>query len=242
MTWSSPRTWVTAEFITRAIFQTAIRDEFLATATAMAAAKGDSFWATGANAVAALTAGANDLQIIADSTQTPGVRWGSEDTVPRLLTLPGDSVAFGPASQLPASATWIAANRAIFIPFYLSEAKTIDKIHVPNGSAVSGNLDAGIYDSAGNKVVAKGSTAQAGTNTGQVVDLSNTALSAKTLYYAGLVLDNATGTVFRISAAPSVLGVIGVKQVASAFALPASVTYAAPASAFVPVVTLEFTA
>lgn len=243
MTWSSPRTWTTAEFITRAIFQSAVRDEFLATATALAAAKGDTFWATAANTVAKLGVGANNTQIIADSTDpTIGVKWGYEDMTPRLLTLPDIASCFGAASQIPTSAAWPTANLAILQPFYLGEAKTLDKIHVPNGGTVSGNLDVGIYDASGTKIVTKGSTAQSGTNTGQVIDVANTALSAKTLYYAALVLDNTTGTIFRISQAAALLAAMGAKQVASSFALPASLTYAALASAYLPMLTLEFTA
>lgn len=241
MTWSSPRTWTTAEFITRSIFQTSVRDELLATATAMASAKGDSFWASAANTVGRLPVGPNDNQIMADSTQALGVRWGTENMVPIRLWLPNMDFVFADRPG-GGTVTWPAANRVILLPFYLSEAKTLAKIRIFNGSPVSGNLDAGIYDASGTKVVTLGSTAQSGTNAQQILDIADTALSANTLYYAALILDNTTGTVGRATPGIAAGQLHGMKQVASSIPLGASLTYAAIASDFAPNMILEFTA
>ncbi len=53
------------------------------------AAKGDSWWGSAAGTLSTLTVGANDTFPIADSAQTPGVKWGTvtsftEDTSPDL--------------------------------------------------------------------------------------------------------------------------------------------------------------
>ncbi len=55
MSWTAPRTWVTAETVTAAIMNTHVRDNLLETAPAKAAAAGDIFYATAANTVGVLT-------------------------------------------------------------------------------------------------------------------------------------------------------------------------------------------
>ena len=46
----------------------------------------------------------------------------------------------------PASATFPSANRAILVPFVVTEDCTVVKLWAYNGAAVSGNIDLGIYD------------------------------------------------------------------------------------------------
>lgn len=58
MAWSTPRTWTALETATAAMMNT-IRDNLLETAPAKAAASGDIFYATGANAIAKLAKGTN---------------------------------------------------------------------------------------------------------------------------------------------------------------------------------------
>ena len=57
MAWTSPRTWTTAEIVTAAFMNAHVRDNFLETAPSKAAAAGDMFYATGANALAKITNG-----------------------------------------------------------------------------------------------------------------------------------------------------------------------------------------
>lgn len=58
MAWSAPATAVANTFLTAAFWNTQVRDNLLETAPAKAAAAGDSFYATAANAIARLAAGA----------------------------------------------------------------------------------------------------------------------------------------------------------------------------------------
>lgn len=75
MTWTAPRTWVTTELITSSQMNTHVRDNLLETAPAKVTTKGDSVWATGANAIVRLGVGVNFNFFVADSAEAAGVRW-----------------------------------------------------------------------------------------------------------------------------------------------------------------------
>lgn len=148
----------------------------------------------------------------------------------------GPQIAFYGAWTTFGSATWPSANLAIGYPFVLPEPRTALQMWVFNGSAVSGNIDAGIYTAAGAKLVSMGSTAQSGTSTLQLLNITDTVLPANTLLYAWLAVDNTTATITRLAGGVSLAqtGGTGVVQMASAFALPSTVTPAAIASNYIP--------
>lgn len=143
------------------------------------------------------------------------------------------------ASSTGASATWPAANRAIIIPFYLPIRSTLTKIFWVNGSAVSGNCDAGVYDAAYAKLVSSGSTAQSGTSAIQIVDVTDTVLAPGT-YYMALAIDNTTATTLRGTSGNLLMRTSGLADMASAFALPATFTPAALTSPYVPYMGVTF--
>src|SRR5689334_23396390 len=74
------------------------------------------------------------------------------------------------------SAVWPTANLAIYCPFRIGTSRLARKLYWVNGAAVSGNVDCGIYDVAGRKLVSAGSTAQTGTTAVQSVDITDTML------------------------------------------------------------------
>jgi len=88
------------------------------------------------------------------------------------------------------AATFGTANRAIFFPFYLTEAATFVRAFVVNGATQSGNIDIGIYDANGIRLVSTGGTALSGATTTQSFTLSSTTLAGMTLYYLAMVVDN----------------------------------------------------
>lgn len=148
----------------------------------------------------------------------------------------GPQISFYGAWTTFGSATWPSANLAIGYPFMLTEPRTVLQMWVFNGSVVSGNIDAGIYDALGNRLVSKGSTAQSGTSTLQLLDVTDTVLPANTMLYAWMSVDNTTATTTRLAGGVSLAqtGGSGVVQMASAFALPSTVTPAAIASNYIP--------
>lgn len=150
-----------------------------------------------------------------------------------LHTLSREAADTGSTGADLGSAVWTAANRAIFVPFRLTRAKPVTKLFAHNGATASGNLDIGIYTIDGTRIVSTGSVAQSGTNVCQVIDITDTLLGDGD-YYLALAMDGTTGTVFRAAPQATRLRTAGVLQQASAFPLPATATFAAVASAFLP--------
>lgn len=141
---------------------------------------------------------------------------------------------------LNTSAAWPTANKAFFYPFLVEESGfTIAQLGWVNGTAVSGNVDAGVYDLNGNRKISTGSTAQSGTTAIQLVDVADTGIDPG-IYFIALVLDNTTGTVHRTSNPTNALWhrTMGCFEAATSFPLPSSVSKTAIATNTVPMVFL----
>lgn len=135
----------------------------------------------------------------------------------------------------PASVAWPAANRAIFVPVRVPIGVTVYKLACGSGTGTTGNFDLGIYDAGGNLIVSTGTTAKTSASEDRVIDITDTFLGPG-LYYLAMAVDD-TGA--YMSAAPSNLGLcklMGVKQMASAFVLPSTVTFATLANSYVPAI------
>ena len=74
MAWTAPRTWVTGETVTAALFNTHVRDNLLQTATAKVTTAGDITYATAATALARLGVGTN-AQFLRGGASAP--EWSS---------------------------------------------------------------------------------------------------------------------------------------------------------------------
>ena len=124
-------------------------------------------------------------------------------------------------------------------PFRIARPVRVSQIAISNGGTVSGNVDAGIYNADGTKLVSFGSTAQTPTSNAQTFAISATTLTPG-LYYAALALSNATGQIFAYtSITAEKCRVLGLAQMASAFPLPATATFASAASAHIPVIVIR---
>lgn len=139
----------------------------------------------------------------------------------------------------PSSATWVSANRAILVPVYLPDWGTVVKLFIANGSAVSGNIDMGLYDESFARLASIGSTAQSGTNDLQVFDITDTTIGPGR-YYLAAAMDNTTGTVLRNGSSLYGQRASGLCQMASAFPLPSTITPASMANAFLPLMGLTY--
>lgn len=108
-------------------------------------AKGDLFVGTGVNTLDRLAAGANGMSLIADNTQSGGMRWGGSG--PRIAKTTGESYGL-PSSNLTSGVTAVGAMRAF--PVWLP-AGTIDRIGIFAGTGAVSTWRLGIYrvDSAG---------------------------------------------------------------------------------------------
>jgi hypothetical protein len=131
------------------------------------------------------------------------------------------------------SRTWGVANSAVYIPFINPATAVIKKLFHGNAAVVSGNIDVGIYDEDGNRLVSAGSTAQAGTSTIQAFDVTDITIPPGR-YYIAVAFDNTTGTSQSWLMQTTMPG-WGLAYQTAAFPLPATATFAAlAASAIIP--------
>jgi len=142
-------------------------------------------------------------------------------------------VIVGPSkAAFSGSNAWTTANRAIYIPFYLETTVTAYQMAVENGATLGGNLDVGIYDVLGNRLVSIGTTAQAGISVIQKFDIADTVLTPGT-YFMAMSTDSTTATYIggpSISQTGELYRTFGVREQLTAFVLPATATFANPAS------------
>lgn len=121
---------------------------------------------------------------------------------------------------------WPTANKAFYIPISVGGIVTIRKMFIVNGATLSGNVDVGIYDRGGVRLVSIGSTAQAGISVVQEFDITDTILKPG-LYYLACAIDNATATIEHVGPALNVAMGLGIAEQTSAFPLPATATFGA---------------
>ena len=130
---------------------------------------------------------------------------------------------------------WPAANQAIYMPFTLPWPYLVERAFWWNGSAL-GNMDVGIYSSDGTQLWAATSTAQSGASVLQYVTLGTEMLLRPGEYYLALANNGTTNRITGNALASATLGrLLGLYQQTSAFALPATATFAQWASACWPV-------
>ncbi len=168
----------------------------------------------------------------------------SVNALPPLSTItPWSMEAFGSATSasLPASATYPSANRALFIPFQTETPIVIPSMICVNGTAVSGNIDMGIYSVDGRRLTSKGSTAQTGTSTLQRLTFTAPLSLGAGFYFMAFACDNTTATLLRRGLTAQAARALGMFQMATAFVLPATATFAAVASSFFPAMAIEVT-
>ncbi len=134
----------------------------------------------------------------------------------------------------PTSIVNPTAKKAFFIPFELTEPIVIANLFVRNGNTASGNVDCGIYDVAGTRIVSIGSTVMSGTSTIQAFNITDTLIGPGSFYMA-FVCDNTTGAFIAMNPSIESLRTAGVvEQILGALPLPATATFAQLADNFVP--------
>lgn len=139
------------------------------------------------------------------------------------------------AAPAPSSSGITAAvNTSMFYPVIVPDTIVIVKLFCANGATLVGNVDLGIYDESGARLISSGSTAHAGTSVLQEFDITDTELS-KGRYYFGLGCSS-NSTTFQIQYAGTqnpdiqinkLMGVL----VQFTFPLPATATFLALSNA-----------
>lgn len=159
------------------------------------------------------------------------------------VTLPGPVISsIGPESMAhdiclntgltAASATWPSASRTIYVGTVIERVTTVLQMFTYNGATASGNVDIGIYDYQGNRLVSMGATAQSGTSVIQLYNITNTTL-APGRYFLAMSLSNTTGTFLRVAVQTQQAKFCLMYQDASS--LPATMGFTDVASAYLPV-------
>lgn len=138
-----------------------------------------------------------------------------------------------------ASTAWPTASKAFYIPFFVSKQITFTTLFTVNGATTSGNIDLGVYDANGTKIVSSGSTAQSGASALQKVTVASTSIGPG-IFYLAMSVDNVTATVYRtIGGQVLRTKMTGMAEQASAFVLPATATFATLTPDFIPMVGLS---
>src|SRR3990172_1046456 len=117
------------------------------------------------------------------------------------------------------------ANVCYFYPFRIMAPLLVQQLFAYNGTGVGGNIDLGIYDAVGTRLVSTGSTAQSGTSVLQVIDVTDTRIGPG-LFYLAVVGDNTNCRMMRLnSMVLQELRAMGEVEQAT-FPLPATATFA----------------
>lgn len=128
------------------------------------------------------------------------------------------------------STAWFSANLALYVPFWIWTPTTVKIGWTRNGATATGNIDIGIYTRDGVRIVSMGSTAQSGTSTLQTFNITDTLLMPGP-YFMALATNSGSTTLGMSNAftAPQ-QKLLGIYEQASAFPLPATATFATPAT------------
>ena len=130
---------------------------------------------------------------------------------------------------------WPTANKAFFYPFTIYSPITISKAFILNASAVSGNVDIGVYDKNGNRLGSTGQTVNAGTVASQIINLTaDTLLSLPGYYYLAIAINNTTARPQNQSQNVNLCKFLGYKEQTSAFPLPNPATMVEITAGYIP--------
>lgn len=134
------------------------------------------------------------------------------------------------------AAVWPAANLALFLAFHLEFSVLAQKMGV-QVTTQNGNLDVGIYDQKGNRIVSKGSTAVGAAGL-QVIDITDTVLGPGT-YFMAMACSSGTAAFTRTTIGTAFSAIGGIQQMATAFALPDPATFANPTQGYFPCMVIQ---
>lgn len=150
----------------------------------------------------------------------------------------GDLLQMCNSTVATAAGVW-TANRAVYQPFLVKRQVIVTDTAVFVVTQ-AGNLDVGIYDLAGTRIVSSGTTA-CGAAGVQVVGITDTTLSPG-WYYVGFASDSSTAVFQNCALDPATMRMCGAQEQATAFVLPNPATFATYATARAPQIVLSYSA
>lgn len=130
---------------------------------------------------------------------------------------------------------WAVNDLAIYVPVSIPVPFTIARFLIANGSNITGNVDVGIYNAAGTRLLSTGSTVRANASAVQYIGVTDQVFQAGT-YYLALVGSSTTGTYLQPSVSSAararMLGVL--EEQLGATTLPATMTPVAFTQTLIP--------
>jgi hypothetical protein len=132
--------------------------------------------------------------------------------------------------SVPVVNNYPVANLALYVPFGVADPVTVVKLWVRTGNAVStGNIDMGIYNPDGTKVVSMGSTGSTGIDVLQELNITDTLLIPGN-YYLAINSDSSVATqkfMNHVIVAGGLAAAGVYQQAVGAVTLPSPATFAA---------------
>lgn len=150
---------------------------------------------------------------------------------------PGFDLFVGPVDpRVAGNALTVAANTAYLMAFSVSAPVVVTQARIMCAVS-SGNVDVGVYDTAGTRLGSTGSTAVGAANVAQTINLTApVTLVPGRRYFAAIVADNATVTFFGVTATSAVQFALSLTATAGAsFPLPATISVASAGPRFIAV-------
>lgn len=142
--------------------------------------------------------------------------------------------------SLGSNSPWPTNNLVLYIPFSPPRTEDVVRVGWVNGSTASANIQVGIYDAAGNRLVTSGTVAQSGTAAVQTSTVAAVRISQGLRYYFGVAGETATTVTFQGTGTTIVAGcgqALGLmSETPGAFGLPATWTPTVPTMDMVPAV------
>jgi hypothetical protein len=150
---------------------------------------------------------------------------------------PGDQTSIGSITGTlgtPASATWLNANLAIFVPFRLTSPMLVTGVWAFNGATAGGTTSIGVYSKDGIKLLSCASTTQTTINSITTMAISNVIIGPG-LFYMAMSQSLSTSTYFRSALTAQFSKVVGCATMQTAHPLPSTATFGTVSGAYIPV-------
>jgi len=141
------------------------------------------------------------------------------------------SVGRGIMALNVASVAWSAANRALFVPFRVTEISTAYQMMFGCGATAGGNVSVGIYDLWFNLLVSASAARSASNEI--IVNITDTELLPGT-YFMAMSVDGTTNVIAFAATNADLAHMIGVRMMETAYPLPDPATPVKTAAVHVP--------
>lgn len=135
------------------------------------------------------------------------------------------AASVGVYSNGTSSAAWPTANTAIYVPVRVRVPMRVTHMWYASETVGTDNIDLGIYNASGTRLVSTGAIAKVASATARVEDITDTSL-APGLYYLAMNCASATATFRWLAAGAPLPAAAGLRDEAvGATALPSTATW-----------------